>query len=89
MVPSQPSAKFRKELDAAATAVGAEAVRQHCCQWLELLTAMPVLDEAQVHEYRDGTAYHFTTYTYLQRPNQAVAKGLIWTVQPLADAAML
>ncbi|MBJ6142721.1 DUF4132 domain-containing protein [Hymenobacter sp. BT559] len=85
----QPTAKLRKELDAGATAVGAAAVRQQASEWLALLLAMPVVEQAHVHDYGNGATYTYRTYDYLQEGNATVAKGLIWTLQPLADAPLL
>jgi hypothetical protein len=84
----QPTAKLRKELDAGAAAVGIAAVRQQASEWLTLLLAMPVVEQAHVHDYGNGTTYTHRTYDYLQESNAAVAKGLIWTMQPLADAPL-
>ncbi|WP_052732225.1 DUF7737 domain-containing protein [Hymenobacter terrenus] len=85
----QPTAKLRKALDTAAAAVGTETLRQHSREWLRMLTAMPVVEEEKIHEYDNGTIYRYTTHTYLLEANQMVAKGLIWTVQSLADATVL
>lgn len=86
---SQPSAKFRKELDAATAAVGPAAVRQQAQQWLDLLATMPVKEESQTVDYGSGNTRTYTTYTFLLDANSAVAKGLVWAVQPLADTALL
>ncbi len=77
----QPTAKLRKGLDDATAAVGAEAVREQGRIWLDLLLSMPVEQESHTsHNY---------TYTYLLEANAIAAKGLVWTMQPLADAAVL
>jgi hypothetical protein len=81
----QPTAKFRKELDAAAEAVGPAAVRQQSAQWLALLATMPVVETSQTIDYGHGSTRTYTSYLYLQEANVAVAKGLVWTVAPLAD----
>jgi hypothetical protein len=81
----QPTAKFRKELDAAAEAVGSERIRQQSAQWLKLLATMPVVETAQTIDYGGGNTRTYFSHTYLQEANMAVAKGLAWTVQPLAD----
>jgi hypothetical protein len=85
----QPTAKYRKELDAATAAIGPEAVRQQAQQWLDLLATMPVNEESQTVDYGNGNTRTYTTYTYLLDANSAVAKGLVWAVQPLADTALL
>ncbi|MGI4761649.1 MAG: DUF4132 domain-containing protein [Janthinobacterium lividum] len=85
----QPTAKFRKELAAATAAVGAAAVREQGHAWLALLAATPVAEETNTVNYPEGRTYTYTSYTYLLEPNVAVAKGLIWTLQPLADAHIL
>ncbi|MFD1467006.1 DUF4132 domain-containing protein [Hymenobacter caeli] len=85
----QPTAKLRQELAAAVAAVGPEAVRQQARQWLELLAAMPVLEETNTVNYESGRTYTYTSYVYLVEANAVVAKGLVWTAQPLADAALL
>ncbi|TVT39034.1 DUF4132 domain-containing protein [Hymenobacter setariae] len=81
----QPTAKFRKELDAAAEAVGPAAVRQQSAQWLALLATMPVVETSQTIDYGHGNTRTYISYLYLQEANVAVAKGLVWTVAPLAD----
>jgi hypothetical protein len=85
----QPTLKLRKTLDDGAAAVGIAAVRQQAGKWLALLLAMPVVEKAHVHDYGNGTTYNYTSYTYLNDTNATIAKGLVWTVQPLADAALL
>jgi hypothetical protein len=81
----QPTAKFRKELDAATEAVGPAAVRQQSAQWLALLATMPVVENSQTIDYGHGDTRTYISYLYLQEANVAVAKGLVWTVAPLAD----
>jgi hypothetical protein len=85
----QPTAKFRKELDAAAAAVGQEQVRQQSTQWLMLLATMPVVETSQTIDYGGGNTRTYISHTYLQEANVAVAKGLVWTVAPLADDEVL
>jgi len=86
---SQPTAKLRKELDAATAALGPTAVREQGHTWLQLLVDMPVVEQPHAHDYGDGTAYDYLSWNFLTEANTTVAKGLIWTVQPLADAALL
>ncbi len=86
---SQPTAKLRKELDAATMAVGADAVREQGRAWLRLLADVPVVEHAHVHEYGNGATYQYSSWDFLTESNTTVAKGLIWTLQPLADAAIL
>ena len=81
----QPTAKFRKELDAATEAVGPADVRQQSAQWLALLATMPVVENSQTIDYGHGDTRTYISYFYLQEANVAVAKGLVWTVAPLAD----
>ncbi|MBD2769501.1 DUF4132 domain-containing protein [Hymenobacter sp. BT664] len=76
----QPTAKLRKELEAAIAAIGVEALRHHARGWLELLIKMPV--EEKVH---DMGSYTYTSLTFLMEANAIVAKGLVWAMQPLAD----
>ena len=85
----QPTAKLRKELDAATAAIGPEAVRQQAQQWLDLLATMPVSEESQTVDYGNGSTHTYTSYTFLLDATTAVAKGLVWAVQPLADTALL
>ncbi|WP_223649766.1 DUF4132 domain-containing protein [Hymenobacter psoromatis] len=85
---TQPTAKGRKALGAATAAVGAEAVRRQGSGWLALLGKMPVVDTE--HRYESGDHAHiYTTHEYLMEANQLLARGLIWTLQPLVDAALL
>ncbi|GAB3636079.1 hypothetical protein GCM10027422_16690 [Hymenobacter arcticus] len=85
----QPTAKFRKELDAATAAVGAAAVQEQAITWLELLAATPVVEETQTVAYGEGRSQTYTSYRYVLEPNLIVAKGLVWTVQPLLTDALL
>jgi hypothetical protein len=85
----QPTAKLRKEFDAAIAAVGPEAVRQLARQWLELLAGIPVTEQTQTVDYDNGRSYTYTSYVYLLEANLVVAKGLVWALQPLADAHIL
>ena len=86
---SQPTAKLRKELDAATAAIGPAAVRPQARAWLELLVELPVVEQAHVHTYGDGSTYHYSSHEFLAEASAVVAKGLVWTVQPLADEPML
>ncbi|WP_161599491.1 DUF4132 domain-containing protein [Hymenobacter nivis] len=85
----QPTAKLRKELDAATAATGPEAVREQGRAWLQLLADTPVTEQQHVTTYDSGREYHYSSWDFLTEPNLTVAKGLVWTMQPLADAAVL
>jgi hypothetical protein len=85
----QPTAKLRKELDAATATIGPAAVREQCRTWLQLLAEMPVTEQKHVREYNNGTTYTYSTWDFLTESNATVAKGLVWTLQPLADTGML
>jgi hypothetical protein len=85
----QPTAKFRKELDAATAAIGPAAVREQGRAWLQLLAEIPVTEQQHAYEYGNGHVRHYSTWDFLTESNIAVAKGLIWTMQPLADASVL
>ena len=85
----QPTAKLRKELDAATTAIGPAAVREQGRAWLQLLADMPVVEQQHTYEYGSGNVRHYSTWDFLTEPNLTVAKGLVWTLQPLADAGVL
>ena len=85
----QPTASYRKELAATTTALGAEAVRAQGRVWLDTLGTMPVVEETQTIHYPNKYDYTYTSYTYLLDANAPIAKGLIWTLQPLADAGIL
>ncbi|UOR06445.1 DUF4132 domain-containing protein [Hymenobacter aerilatus] len=86
---SQPTAKLRQELDAATTAIGSDTVRTQGQAWLQLLVATPVTEQTHTHDYGDGRTYTYSSWDFLTDANATVAKGLIWTLQPLADATML
>ena len=85
----QPTAKLRKELDATTTAIGPAVVREQGRAWLQLLLDTPVAARPHVHEYGDGTTYNYSTWDFVTESNVTVAKGLIWTIQPLADTSVL
>ncbi|RZK48721.1 MAG: hypothetical protein EOO59_16705, partial [Hymenobacter sp.] len=85
----QPTAKLRKELDATTTAIGPAAVREQGRAWLQLLADMPVVEQQHTYEYGSGNVRHYSTWDFLTEPNLTVAKGLVWTLQPLADAGVL
>ena len=86
---AQPTAKLRQELNQATAAVGPEAVRRQGSAWLQTLADTPVTERPHVHEYGDGTVYNYSTWDFVTDANALIAKGLIWTMQPLADAAVL
>ena len=86
---SQPTASHRKDLAAATAALGAAAVRVQGSIWLSSLSAMPVVEETQTIHYPNNYDYTYTSYTYLLDANVPIAKGLIWTLQPLADTGIL
>ena len=85
----QPTAKMRKELDAATAAIGPDAVRQQGRTWLQLLAETPVVEQPHVHDYGNGTVYNYSTWDFLMESNVTVAKGLVWTLQTVADPALL
>ena len=85
----QPTAKLRKELDVATAAIGPGAVREQGRAWLQLLADTPVVERPQVHDYGDGTVYNYSSWDFVTDANGIVAKGLVWTLQPLADAPLL
>ena len=85
----QPTAKLRKEMDAATAAIGPNAVRQQGRAWLQLLADIPVVEQPQVHEYGNGTVYDYSTWDFVTESNATVAKGLVWTLQTVADRALL
>ncbi|MBF9219818.1 DUF4132 domain-containing protein [Hymenobacter ruricola] len=87
--PAQPTAKLRQELDAATAAIGPDAVREQGRAWLQLLADTPVTERPHVHEYGDGTTYNYSTWDFVTEANATVAKGLVWTLQPLADPPLL
>ncbi|MFD1874907.1 DUF4132 domain-containing protein [Hymenobacter bucti] len=86
---SQPTASYRKELAATTAALGAEVVRAQGRAWLDTLGTMPVVEETQTIHYPNNYDYTYTSYTYLLDANAPIAKGLVWTLQPLADAGVL
>lgn len=86
---SQPTATYRKELDALTAALGPDAVRTQGRAWLDTLCTMPVVEETQTINYPNDYNYTYTSYTYLLDANAPIAKGLIWTLHPLADAGVL
>ena len=86
---AQPTAKLRKELDAATATLGPDAVREQGRAWLQLLADKPVVEQSHVHEYGDGDTYNYTSWDFVTDANAIVAKGLVWTLQPLGDPALL
>jgi hypothetical protein len=85
----QPTAKLRQALDKATAAIGPDAVRAQGRAWLQLMADTPVTERPHVHEYGDGSVYNYSTWDFVTEANATVAKGLIWTLQPLADAPLL
>ena len=86
---AQPTAKLRQELAAATAAVGPAAVREQGRAWLRLLAELPVTEHPHVHTYSSGGEYHYSTWDFVTEANVPVAKGLLWTLQPLADAGIV
>ncbi|MDO7844740.1 DUF4132 domain-containing protein [Hymenobacter sp. M29] len=85
----QPTAKLRKELDAATAAIGPDAVREQGRAWLQIVADIPVTEKQHVITYDSGRDYHYSTWDFVTESNATVAKGLIWTLQPLGDPALL
>ncbi len=79
---SRPTPKFTKALATATAALGPEVLRQQANQWLALLASLPVTAQARP----DAGS---TTYPFLLDANLIIAKGLVWAVQPVADAETL
>jgi len=82
---AQPTAKLRKELDAATTAIGPDVLREQCRSWLQLLVDIPVTERQRTYDYGNGSVYNYSSWDFVIEANAAVAKGLIWTLQPLVD----
>jgi hypothetical protein len=82
---SQPSAKFRKELDAAVAAIGEPEVQARGNDLLGLLLRVAVEERQNVYSYGDGSTRTYTEYVWVLEPNLNVAKGLIWTMQAVAN----
>jgi hypothetical protein len=105
----QPTAKFRKELDAATAAVGPEQVREQGGALLAFLLTLRPVDTSYTTEHQgnftsaqlatmygaaatitpEGYSVVRTETRYLLEPSQTVAKGLIWTLAPLANEYLL
>ncbi|MCR5890003.1 DUF4132 domain-containing protein [Hymenobacter sp. J193] len=86
---AQPTAKLRQEMDAAVAAVGPDEVREQGRSWLKLLTDTPVTEKQHVVTYDNGRDYHYSSWDFLTEANATVAKGLVWALQPLADAGII
>ncbi|MCC3156644.1 DUF4132 domain-containing protein [Hymenobacter sp. 15J16-1T3B] len=84
----QPTAKFRKEADAAVAAIGPEAVRAQAAEWLALLAGLAVEQIEHTHTYEGGRTYTYSEWHFLLEPSLNVAKGLVWTLGPTAPAAL-
>ncbi|MET4107463.1 DUF4132 domain-containing protein [Hymenobacter sp. UYP22] len=86
---SQPTAKLRQELDTATAAIGPDEVRAQGRTWLQLLIDLPVKEQLHTYEYASGSTHTYSSWEFLTEVNATVAKGLIWTLQPLCDAGLL
>ncbi|MDU0372855.1 DUF4132 domain-containing protein [Hymenobacter endophyticus] len=86
---SQPTAKLRQELDAATAAIGPDEVRAQGRTWLQLLIELPVKEQQHTYEYASGSTHTYSSWEFLTEVNATVAKGLIWTLQPLSNAGLL
>jgi hypothetical protein len=84
----QPTAKYRKELDAAVAALGEAAVLAQARQWLAFLAGLPVEERHHTHTHFDESTYTYSSWDFLLEPTLNVAKALAWTVGPRADAAL-
>ncbi|MBC8083562.1 MAG: DUF4132 domain-containing protein [Hymenobacter sp.] len=85
----QPTAKLRKESAAAVVVIGPETVREKSRELLSVLASILVEARPQVVDYGNGRTYEYTEYVYLHESSLNVAKGLIWTLPPLADEPLL
>jgi hypothetical protein len=84
----QPTAKYRKEVEATVAALGPETVRTFGQNLLQVLSSIKAEEKTHTNEH-NGRSYSYTTWEYLQEPSLTVGKGLIWTLQPLADTSIL
>ena len=85
---AQPTAKYRKELDVAMAAVGPDAVREQGRHLLAALAAVRPQELTHTNAY-NGRSYTYTNTSYLLEPNVNIARGIIWTMQPLLDDALM
>ena len=81
----QPTIQQRQQIEATTAAIGPAAVRAQGAAWLELVLDTPVVE--QTHTVFGSTSTYLT-WEYLTH-NLTEAKGLVWTMTPLADDAVL
>ncbi|PJJ59208.1 DUF4132 domain-containing protein [Hymenobacter chitinivorans] len=85
---AQPTAKFRKETEAAVAGVEPAEVRRQYGAWLSELARLPVQEFTRTTSYGHG-GYTYSEWHFLSDTSQAAAKGLIWSSMPLLDGPML
>ncbi|UOQ55388.1 DUF4132 domain-containing protein [Hymenobacter cellulosivorans] len=71
---AQPTAKFKKEAEAAIAAIGQATVAAQYSVWLTCLSQLPV----QTYSYDNDPSTYSNSYL-LTGPNLNPAKGLVWT----------
>ncbi|NET35831.1 MAG: DUF4132 domain-containing protein, partial [Cyanothece sp. SIO1E1] len=84
----KPGRKFEKQSQAIIDEIGKRAYRKWLKESLQFLVDLK--ESSQEHSYPHGIRiYTYTTTTYLYDSNNAVAKGLVWTMLPVQDKAGL
>ncbi|MGI4870281.1 MAG: DUF4132 domain-containing protein [Janthinobacterium lividum] len=90
---AQPSAKFAKELAAAVAAIDPAVVRERGRGLLAALAAVRPEEKTVTHTHTwdngEVRTWNHTSTVYLLEPDVNIAKGLIWTLQPLLDEALV
>ncbi|MBX2872339.1 MAG: DUF4132 domain-containing protein [Saprospiraceae bacterium] len=84
----KPGRKFEKQSQAIIGEIGKRAYRKWLKETLQFLIGLK--ETSQEHSYPHGIRiYTYTTTTYLYDSNNAVAKGLVWTLLAVQDKAGL
>lgn len=85
---AKPGRKFEKQSQAIIDEIGKRVYRKWLKECLQFLVELK--ESRQEHSYPHGLRiYTYTTTTYLYDENNAVAKGLVWTMLSVQDKAGL
>lgn len=86
---SKPSAKYLKNTGAFIDSIGSKKYKETVHEWLELAVSLKEVETPHVHDYGDGTVYHYSSYDYLHEKNLVFLKGLVWSLSKFHDSKTL
>ena len=86
---SKPSAKYLKNTGGFIDSIGSKKYKETVHEWLEFAISLKEVETPHVHDYGDGTVYHYSSYDYLHEKNLVFLKGLVWSLSKFHDSKTL